>query len=235
MIRKLLIVAASAFVLSVVSITLAWVIGGKEFVEAVSADKFVVEVDDQELGPRSTREFALDPAARLVINVPADVSWVRGEKPSLKVEGPDKLMALVEWKGNRLVFREGNHKTRGGLTVTITAPRVPDLEMGSAANIDLEGVNQDALTVDLSGAANLSATGRVRTLTVDASGAGNLDLQALDATDAKIDLSGFGNADLNVGGTLDAAISGAGNVTLHRKPRVLRTEISGIGNVDHAY
>lgn len=235
MIRKLLIVAASAFVLSVVSITLGWVIGGKEFVEAVSADKFVVEVDTDEKGPRSTREFALDPSAGLVIDVPADVSWVRGEKPSLKVEGPDRLMTLVEWKGNRLVFREGDHKTHGGLTVTITAPSVPNLEMGSAANIELEGVDQDALAIDLSGAANLSATGKVQTLTVDASGAGNLDLQSLDVTDAKIDLSGFGNADLNVGGTLDASISGAGNVTLHRKPRVLRTEISGIGNVDHAY
>ena len=87
----------------------------------------------------------------------------------------------------------------------------------------------------MAGAGNIEANGKVETLVVEASGAGNIDLSDLETTDAEIAIAGLGNADINASGKVDASIAGAGNVTLHKKPRQLNSDIAGLGNVEHDY
>jgi hypothetical protein len=75
----------------------------------------------------------------------------------------------------------------------------------------------------------------VRAATVTSSGAGNVDLGDLDATDATVSVAGVGNIDVNASGKVNADVAGAGNVTLHRKPAQLTSQISGIGSVNQDY
>ena len=56
-----------------------------------------------------------------------------------------------------------------------------------------------------------------------------------EAIDASVDVAGVGTVDINAGGAVTAKISGAGDISLHRRPKVLSTSISGFGSIDHDY
>ena len=48
-------------------------------------------------------------------------------------------------------------------------------------------------------------------------------------------IDGVGNAEIAATGKVDSQISGAGNLSLHRKPATLNSTIAGVGSVDHDY
>lgn len=236
MIRKLLIVSASAFVLAVISLSLAWMAGGQQFVREVNAnDGFSLNFDGDGTEPKSTRTLAFDPAVPLTIAAPVELTFTRGGAPGLTVEGPEKLIKAMRWEGGRLFLDKDTHVSRGSLDVRVTAPALPNLNIEGPGQIELRDVHQPALVLAIAGAANIDGAGKVDNLSIDAGGAGNLDLKELEARDAKVAIAGIGNVDLSVTGRLDATISGAGKVTLHRKPQVINTSITGIGSIDHEY
>ena len=67
------------------------------------------------------------------------------------------------------------------------------------------------------------------------SGAGAIDLSGVRAEDARVRLAGLGDIDVNAGGRVDVEISGAGQVSLHRKPMQLVSRVTGIGTIDQDY
>jgi hypothetical protein len=107
--------------------------------------------------------------------------------------------------------------------------------LNAPGEVNLSDLDQPSLTVDVHGAVDLDASGKVERLVVKSSGAGNLDLEDVEARDATVQIDGVGNIELAATGTVDAEISGAGNISLHRKPEVLTSRISGIGNINHDY
>ncbi|MCK9543105.1 MAG: DUF2807 domain-containing protein [Novosphingobium sp.] len=230
MIRKLFIVSASALLLAMICLAGAWAIGGKELVDSGGWT-----IDDKDSGPHITRDFTFDPNVPLVLSAPVNLEFTRGAKVSMTVSGRPAVIEALRWEGGRLTT--GNNKTFSGKAVTlkITAPVMPKIELNGPGNIELNDLRQPLLEIEMSGAGNIEASGKVDKVTVEASGAGNVDLEALDATDADVDLAGFGNADINASGTVNASIAGAGNITLHRKPRLLHSNIAGFGNVEHSY
>lgn len=236
MIRKLLIVAASALVLAMVSLSLGWLIGGKEFLEKVNHDGVVINWDDKDhKGPRTTRTMPFNANQLMVIEAPVELEFTRGTENSITIEGPVALVDALRIENGRFFLAKKGIVTRGGLKIRINAAELPPLELRGPGNIELNDLQQKLLKLDIAGAANIEASGRVEMVEIDASGAGNLDLERLSAVNGKIAIAGFGNADVRVSNTLDAEISGAGNITLHEKPKQLNSNISGIGSVDESY
>ena len=72
-------------------------------------------------------------------------------------------------------------------------------------------------------------------ISLDAKGASNVDLSGIEARDATVRIAGAGDVDISATGKVDATISGAGTVTLHRKPEVLTSRINGAGSIEHDY
>jgi hypothetical protein len=233
MIRKLLIVAVSGIMLALVSIGGAIAIGGSDLRGAIRDGQFVWDSDEHK-GPTVTKEFAFDTSKPLEIALPLDMHFTRSDKVSMVVEGPKDAIDDLLYENGELKLR-GSHHLHGGIKVTITAPELPALDISGPANIEIQDLRQSEFRLSMAGAGNIEANGKVERLSVDASGAGNVDLSDLEAVDAEIDMAGLGNADINASGRVAASIAGAGNVTLHRKPRQLESDIAGLGNVDHAY
>lgn len=236
MIRKLLIVSASALVLAVVSLGIAWMIGGRHLVHEIKDnDSISLSAEGGGIAARTTRTLDFDPATPLTIEAPVELTFTRGDAPALTVEGPTKLIGAMRWEGGRLFLDKQAPASRGSLSVRITAPQLPSLNIKGPGQIELRDLRQPTLALTIAGAANVEGKGKVDNLAIDASGAGNLDLENLEAGDAKVNIAGLGNVDLSVTGKLDAAIAGAGSVTLHRKPQVIDTRITGIGSIEHDY
>jgi hypothetical protein len=233
MIRKLLVLALSASLACLACLGIAFALAGPELARNGG---YTLDLDDEtKTGPHVRKIVAFDPAVPLVLNAPVSVEFTRGDKTEMAVSGNAELMKAMRWEGGALTLREDGKSHEGTLTLRITAPAMPRIELNGPGNIELDDLDQPVLDLDIGGAGNVEASGKVGKLMVSAAGAGNLDLQDLIASDGDVDMAGFGNADLSVTGRLDVSIAGAGNVTLHRKPRELHSDIAGLGNVSHDY
>jgi hypothetical protein len=237
MIRKLLIVFASGLVLSVLLLCGAWVVGGQELVDHFEKDGgWNIQIDtDDDATPRMTRTLPFDDSKLLVLNGPVNLHFTRGDTSQITVKGAPAVVNNLKLDGGKLTLGPGKGWQTGGLDVTITAPRLIGLELNGASDVELTGLDQPDLTIDARGAVNLDATGKVGKLAVSSRGAGDIDLGEVEAVDASVDVAGVGNVDINASGAVTAKISGAGDISLHRRPKVLSTSISGFGSIDHDY
>ena len=119
--------------------------------------------------------------------------------------------------------------------MTITATKLPDLVVSGASDVELSGLDQPLLSIDASGATDVKGNGKVDKIVVDAEGASDIDLSEVEAKDAEIDVAGAGDADIAATGKVAATLSGAGTITLHRKPAEFTSKVSGAGEINHAY
>lgn len=240
MTKKLLVVAASGLVLAILLLSIAWAIGGKDMIAAIQHGgwhhhNWNYNVGDDDHDQTSTRSLPFDPAVPLIVDAPVDLHFVRGEHPGMTINGPARLVSAVRWENGRLSMSETSGWSHRSLNIDIVAPRLPPLTLAGAGDVSLKDLDQDELQLKLSGAGDFDVSGKVRTVTIANSGAGSVDLGKLNATDAAISLSGIGSVDLAATGKVNVSVSGAGSVTLHRKPAELTSQISGIGSVDQDY
>lgn len=234
MIKKLLIVAVSSGMLALLSIGAAIAIGGPDLRAAMNDGHFEWDSDEYD-GPVDTRQFAFDATKPLEIALPLDMKFTRSDTVSMTVEGPQDLIGKLVYEDGELSLPGSNHSFDEGIKVTITGPRLPELVISGPANVEVRDLRQPEFSLEMAGAGNIEASGKVERLAVDASGAGNIDLSNLESIDAEVSLAGLGNVEINANGSVDASIAGAGNVTLHRKPRKLDSSIAGLGNIEHDY
>lgn len=242
MTKKLLVVFASGLILATALFAITWVVGGRAFVSDLEHKHgWSWTFDDDEdgtrhAGPQTSRSLTYDPAVPLTIDAPVTLKYQRGTQTSMTVEGPRNLVDMVRWDKGRLSL-DGSRTIHGrhGLTVTIVAPQLPALVLASAADVELAGLDQPALAIDLRGAGDVEGTGKVTSISLVNSGAGAVDLSGIKAQDARIRLSGLGDVEVNAAGKVDVEISGAGRVSLHRKPAQLTSRITGLGAVDEDY
>jgi len=233
--RKLLVVAASGLVLAILLLSAAWVVGGRDMVTALHHGGWHFNFDDDDRGPNVTHTVAFDAGAPLTLDAPVEVHFVKGDHAAMTVSGGAPLVSAMRWQNNRLSMNDAPMFGRHALHVEIVAPRLPPLTLAGPGNVSIENLDQDDLQLNLRGAGNVDASGKVRAVTVLNSGAGNVDLGELDATDATVIASGIGNVDLKASGKVVVTLSGVGNVSLHRKPAELTSRINGIGSIDQDY
>lgn len=236
MLRKLLIVFASGVILSILAFGLAWVVGGEKLHKQLAdGNGWTLTIgDDDHNGPRKERSFAIEPGARLAMELPVDLSFTRGDKTEMIVSGPAAVVDKLVWQNGRLSLPGGIHM-RHGVKVRITAPEITGLDLDAPADVKLKGLQQDRFALNSRGPVDLEAEGKVRQLFVTVAGPGDVDLGKVEGQDATVRVDGVGDVTLGATGTVDVEINGVGNVSLVRKPRVLRSGIHGLGSIDRNY
>jgi hypothetical protein len=257
MIRKLFVIAGAGFVLS-----LACLAGTAVLVRHdLKGEGFNLtnrEIDDDfhltpvgKITPQPLISKTLDFAATdsLGIDLPADVVITQGPTASLSVTGSKDLVERLRYSDGRLYLTAGNKVTRtvnlrlvdgkvqsrqvgGELKITITAPSIKRFNVTGTGDVTIKNYDQPEMTLNISGAGQVDAEGKTKTLKLDISGVGDADLEKLMVTDADVHISGMGDADIAATGSVKTNISGTGNITLRKRPVSLEKHISGMGNVD---
>jgi len=238
MFRKLLIVFASGLVLSIVAFGAAWVVGGEKLRNDIREGHGVewhVGDDEDYKGPRKSRTFALAAGTQLVMEVPVELDFVRGDKAGMVVEGPTAEVDRLVFENGHLKLKDGGRDLRHGIKVRITAPQIAGLDFQAPGDVTLSGLDQDEMRLTSQSAIDLEAQGKVKRMFVTAEGAGNFDLGDVEAEDATVRMDGAGNVVIAATGAVDVVLNGVGNVSLLKKPRLLKSAINGIGTIDHDY
>ena len=156
-----------------------------------------------------------------------------GPAHPVEITGDDNIVPLVETvvDNGTLVVRDTTliHPTLP-LVVKVTVPDVSRLLIVSAADAVITGVNNAALTIDISGVGRVSVSGQTQSLTVNVTGTGHVSAEDLTAAAATVFLAGTGRVDVTAVNTLDVTIIGAGLVTYAGSPTISQI-ITGLGSL----
>jgi hypothetical protein len=102
-----------------------------------------------------------------------------------------------------------------------------------AGNLTVKSLTVESLTVEHSGVGNINLSGQAARQDVHLSGAGNYSARDLESQDVAVRQSGVGNAHVWAVTTLDAGLSGAGNIDYRGTPAVTQ-KVSGVGHIRNA-
>lgn len=248
MIRVLLMIAVAGFVLSVASISAAVAIGGPEAVAkggwsiAQNHSKWDGHWnwDDDDDGARSrwgeetTRTLDWSGERRLDLDLAADVRYIQAAGPAtVTVTGPARLVDHVIVRGDTLKYEDRGHRThRARLTVVIRAPDINSFDISGRNNLTIEDYSQPTLRLNVSGSADVKATGQADEIVLDLSGSSDVDLGGLKTKGAEVDISGSADATIAPTDWAKLDITGRGDVRLLTRPPRLETDISGSGRVE---
>ena len=184
---------------------------------------------------------------------------VPGSEGELLLEGEENLLQhiITEVSGNQLTLKAEKgyqlEPSRGseGIRIRVPVTDLRALEVSGAAHIsardgftfgDLEIDGSGAgemdlafsathLEVEVSGACEITLRGSTESLEVRGSGASNLNAFDLQAQTAEARLSGAANVKISVSQSLEAEVSGAGDLRYRGNPEKLQSRASGGGSI----
>lgn len=257
MIRNLVIITVTGLVLAFVGIGGAFALGGSDlarhdwtWVVSEDGDNDGVRIQrGGDVAPDVTRTLAWEDSDRLVLDLPADVTFIQGAQAGVVVTGPQTAVDRIRVNNGRVVMDDDDNGSERGyvrwnrsgihawsdddrLKVTVTAPSVRQFEIIGSSDVSIRNYDQPTLALNISGSGDVEIEGTTQTLTADITGSGDTDADRLDVTDATVDISGSGDVRFGPTGEVQVDLSGSGDVDLTRRPAQLRQEISGSGDID---
>ena len=159
-----------------------------------------------------------------------------GEPQALELSGDDNILPLIETEvtGGKLVIKPTRAiRTTTPLVLTITVPDVTSLQLDGAGDINITGIDNTRLSVEVAGAGNVMLNGQTENLTINLTGAGRANAENLPAGDVLVTLSGVGQVHVNAVDALDVTITGVGSVTYSGNPEITQN-ITGLGSLRRA-
>lgn len=164
-----------------------------------------------------------------------EVEIVCQKSPGVEVEGDDNILPLVETyvKNNTLYIKsERGFNVKKAIKVRVTTADLQGVSSSGASKITLDGVKNEQLVIETSGASKIDAAGETKTLEIESSGASKVDVRDLRAARVKVSLSGAGQANIYATEEVNADVSGASSVTYYGEPKVVNKSVSGAGSVN---
>lgn len=198
----------------------------------------VAGVAEVELADLGALEIAQGPTESLVVEaddnlLPLIETSMRGSRLTLKIKSNVNLCSSCTLRYH-LVVRDLQSLTVSGVgSATLPALHTQDFRVTASGvgGVEIKQLDVERLRVDLSGVGSVTiAAGRTRQQAISVSGTGSYDAKGLRSLDAHITLSGVGSATVACDDTLDANLSGTGQIAYSGSPRVT-SRVSGVGNV----
>ncbi len=176
----------------------------------------------------------------LNVGVPGEVRYVQGPANQVQISGPTRAVDRVEVEGSQIYM-----KPRFGwwawwrddrLSITVTAPRISSAHLSGSGRLVLGQMNQDRLSLGVSGSGGATAGGTIKSLSVHVSGSGGAKLSGLTTSEMNAGVSGSGwITAAGVGDKLDLSISGSGHANMSELTlNEANVQISGSGSASLA-
>ncbi|MGE0284401.1 MAG: DUF2807 domain-containing protein, partial [Rhizobiaceae bacterium] len=177
----------------------------------------------------SEGRIAWDGSSKVVIAVPAETRWRRGEGTEVVISGDADDLANIR-------LHDGAVHVCGDIDdkIEITLPGVDfrEITVAGAGELSMEGIEQADLELTVAGAGKVEADGRIDSLKLTIAGAGEARVGKLATKRLKLAIMGAGKAEAAPSDDADVTIMGAGNVDLVTRPERHDFDIMGAGKVN---
>ena len=186
MIKRLLIVCASAAVISMVCFTFLGVMGG--FPDGFNNGpwgngNWNWGRGPRDTGPTVTRSLPYSGSSRLEVAYPADITYTQGDQPSFSITGPQNVIDDLQLNDGVLESSHGpgRHYRWGGpwgrrdnggrLTITVVGPSTHEFHLAGAEKLIIRNFDQESLVLHIAGAADVDGQGKAKRLEAHIAGA----------------------------------------------------------------
>ena len=159
-----------------------------------------------------------------------------GATPSVTILADDNVAPLITTEvddGTLTIARE--HRFHGSVSpkIAIVVPRLEVLDM-TAGTVSIAGLDGGPFRLQLQGAGDVTASGRVDSAKLEIDGSGRLRFGALEAADLDLEVKGSGKAEIRATESLTVEIKGSGDVVYSGSPKHVEREIHGAGTIREA-
>jgi hypothetical protein len=185
-------------------------------------------------GDLETREFDLADFDEISVGGAFEVEVRFGDDQKVAVTIDDNLWDNLELEveGGRLIINwDKSCQPDGDCRLELVVSSLEEMSISGAADVDITDFEGDRFEFRHSGAADLEMSGEVDKLDIQVSGAGDIDTRDLQARHVKVRISGAGNANITASESLDAKVSGVGNISYWGDPQEKQTSVSGMGHI----
>ena len=117
------------------------------------------------------------------------------------------------------------------MVAVISTPYLNGVDLSGACKINVDGIETNTFSIDMSGACNGTFAGTTEKLDIDLSGATKLNSADLKATDVTVDVSGASKCSVYSSESLSVDASGASNIVIYGDPPKVETDISGASSI----
>jgi Putative auto-transporter adhesin, head GIN domain len=190
--------------------------------------------------------------------VSADVFIKQSSTFKVTIVGQKNILDLMktELKGDmlKITFEKGyNVSYKDQLKVYIEAPSFEKLSMSGSGNVKaenalsgskmdigisgsgdfmLDNIKFSNVEFHISGSGNINVSGETEKVDFHVSGSGDIKASDLKAQTVECHVSGSGNINCNASKSLNALVSGSGDIRYKGKPESIKTKVSGSGDID---
>ena len=208
--NRLRIVLATLF-LTAMSTGSAWAGGLFDF--GRRGERGSGEVVTQEREVATFERIRLECSADLIVRV--------GDEVSVSVTTDDNLQDLiiteVVSRQTLLVDSDGPYRTRRGVLVEITVPKLTMLEVDGSGGVEITGLDNKTFEVELDGSGDIEFGGKIDELDIELDGSGQIHINNLTSTSVNVEFDGSGDIEIE-GQTefLKVSLNGSGDIDARR-------------------
>ncbi len=103
--------------------------------------------------------------------------------------------------------------------------------LSGSGNIRVRQLTSDQVDVSITGSGNVEMGGSTRGMKADISGSGECQLRELSAQSAQVQVTGSGDVSCTVQESLDAAITGSGDIEYQGSATAVKSSVTGSGEI----
>ena len=170
---------------------------------------------------------------RLDVSGNFNVDIVNAEKIKIDIEAEENLLKHIQTRvrdKTLYISSRRNLRPTEEMSIIVQVPMIKMISCSGLNNITAYDLNNDELTINLSGASNIKVSGITKYFDLDVSGAADIDAKELIAEYVRIDVSGASNAEIFATKSAVVDVSGTGNVTLYGSANDVKMDVSGAGS-----
>ncbi|SFI50907.1 head GIN domain-containing protein [Paraburkholderia megapolitana] len=168
------------------------------------------------------------------VDTSADVSFAVGSDSLVTVTGPANVVPLVKTQVQDGVLRvrlEHSVTMSRPLKVVIVGPTLQAVSIRGSATMKASNLNEDALSIGISGSGTVSASGSVKEVRVAISGSGDVHVSDIHAKTLVASIKGSGNIQAYAADSAVVELSGSGDIKVRGNPAHRIVNRSGSGDV----
>ncbi len=166
----------------------------------------------------------------------ADIYLNQDSVQSIRVEADDNIIENVVTQNQDGILVAGltnGTYSKVSVKIYVSLKSIENLSINGAGNIQVQNqINCNLLNSIINGAGNIDLQGKCNSFDCSINGAGNINAFEFEAKNCKARIKGTGNCSVYAGESLDAQITGVGNIIYKGNPGTIVSSVTGFGNIE---